>query len=1100
MNGNKNSMLSDLVTVNQIVDLCIDQDLYDILEEIIIFSPSGSKNINIFRDEAKKKQEREQCIYITEIPVSRIVLSKSLLGDGNRLVTNSEIDLDGSDSELRSWSDLFWAKAIRAEIRKYNKDSWSKYYDQLIFFLETRMPKSNLDSDRIFFHFLMELSAAAFKEASYGYAERARLIIEKIITGDQKKDRDLYGTFYDRWVWYNMGLAYQHMGFHQLAVLDYNRVISKFMNWAKSSGRSYKEPNVALELLFDVIPSIHQRAEVSLQLQLGYHALQTVSEPLLGVDLDGCLRELANGSQTLIQRAASNILKNKSLLQLKALLQLMELEKAEDFCKNSIDSSIYGSPEFRWGSTMMSLPSCPSKTGQPPFRIKFIEESVTWFLEKANMLYGSINDLEPDILNDQIHCLVERMEAVREVYWNWVDDNFQDGMVYFSRWARLLNVSTNILKRISQLEMEDQIHELLHACLDFYLARRDKIPTTRDKRENHSRTLELENFKSDDLPDFANGLDAFYEIMSDILVRNESSKLKKAIEKYFETHNSGDPVAVFKEDHSQFLSALDEYEREFAENKRISALIRCNKRLIWNEKQRSEKGCESCMICTSEPKPVHLECFYGLLQCAGDYESSSEELLTSELQQKDYERIMDLAEEHMTHHLEDHSVQEPHKKSLHFVGLQRWNSETPAQGRSVGGGYFIYRTTDKGEVDFGIAIDPGFDFVRNLFRMGFSLKDVNIVLISHAHPDHIWDFESMVQLLKEAFSKGKKMHRLNVILSLGSYHRLQHIINNVKLRQFINPLVIDIRKELENNLDFLKLIQFYKNKLDEWSPILPGITNSFENPIVKITPTLAYHDDYTPQSDSFGFLIEFADIKSPIDNSNYFTFGYTGDTKWVSNDLYNDGCPIKSECEPEPLCHKDVAGQYLNCDVLLVHVGSLIDHKSKEPKKRLFNYYFGAEQCEKLIREKNHPYLMGIIRLMRNLHERSSKRTTGPSRLILVGEFGEEMRGGIRKDFIGRLRKGITPDWPVLPVDVGLDICLHEYDRGVEGQIFKFLCSICGKYHSLDAKTIRYTTFGQDEAIFYLCVTCDKSTPEDVRQDKLRQIYEIGKELRMLPN
>jgi hypothetical protein len=46
---------------------------------------------------------------------------------------------------------------------------------------------------------------------------------------------------------------------------------------------------------------------------------------------------------------------------------------------------------------------------------------------------------------------------------------------------------------------------------------------------------------------------------------------------------------------------------------------------------------------------------------------------------------------------------------------------------------------------------------------------------------------------------------------------------------------------------------------------------------------------------------------------------------------------------------------------------------------------------------------------------------------------------------------------------------------------------------------VQYITFGQDEAIFYVCSTCCKSAPDDVRQDKLRQIYESGRELRMLP-
>lgn len=64
--------------------------------------------------------------------------------------------------------------------------------------------------------------------------------------------------------------------------------------------------------------------------------------------------------------------------------------------------------------------------------------------------------------------------------------------------------------------------------------------------------------------------------------------------------------------------------------------------------------------------------------------------------------------------------------------LRRWQSFTPAlsMGSEVGhkgGGYFVYKTDEKGEVQEGLVIDPGFDFLENFFEEGFSIKDINAV-------------------------------------------------------------------------------------------------------------------------------------------------------------------------------------------------------------------------------------------------------------------------------------------------------------------------------------------------------------------------------------
>ena len=641
---------------------------------------------------------------------------------------------------------------------------------------------------------------------------------------------------------------------------------------------------------------------------------------------------------------------------------------------------------------------------------------------------------------------------------------------------------------------------LLRGALELYCSHRKVIPNILRPPDN--TTLKLDEFRSDGRPHFVDGLSSFYIEMSRILFgKGNGSVFKRLAEDTFKKLKKPveDPIQFLKHDHWQLLDAVDMYETEFGENQHIHALNRCNDRLVWSEVESPYKQCfENCILC--DPKTQ--ASFSGLLECAG--ECVNHPLITQyELNRFNYETIMSEAEDHFKDHLWGGSRHKPRRRTLRFIGLQRWNSLTPAQGRSVGGGYFIYRTDDRGTVDLGIVIDPGFDFVRNLFHMGFSLKDVDIVLISHAHPDHMWDFESMIHLLHEAQDKTQEGHRINVILTLAAYRRLEHIISNTTLREFMNPLVIDIRKEIElaffdrlacNDcvdikcsieeihtnycFTFCKAESTISDQTSEWrwNPLLPGIdkTNDVEGrkQLIEIWPTRAYHDDYSDKSDSYGFIIKFHGVPSPYQRNVDLKFGYTGDTKWVGGDLYNEGCPGYQRVK-SPRClknitnidthWKDVASQYADCDILLMHLGSIIEHK----KNKRFEDYKSAYDCEDLIRRMNHPYLMGTIRLLSDLHRLANVNKINTKKTILIGEFGEELRGGIRTDLVKRLKDGITANWSILPVDVGLDILLHDYCRKNERNQgdFKFLCAICDKFHAVN-DSIRYPRFGQDEAIF----------------------------------
>ncbi len=87
--------------------------------------------------------------------------------------------------------------------------------------------------------------------------------------------------------------------------------------------------------------------------------------------------------------------------------------------------------------------------------------------------------------------------------------------------------------------------------------------------------------------------------------------------------------------------------------------------------------------------------------------------------------------------------------------LRRWNSFTPALADTLnpskGGGYFLL--FKKEEERLGIVIDPGYDFLDNFFSQGFSITDIDTVVISHCHPDHTNDFPSLLSLFHERNKK-----------------------------------------------------------------------------------------------------------------------------------------------------------------------------------------------------------------------------------------------------------------------------------------------------------------------------------------------------------
>jgi hypothetical protein len=90
--------------------------------------------------------------------------------------------------------------------------------------------------------------------------------------------------------------------------------------------------------------------------------------------------------------------------------------------------------------------------------------------------------------------------------------------------------------------------------------------------------------------------------------------------------------------------------------------------------------------------------------------------------------------------------------ALEFVCLRRYSSAYPIlprphEFRSHGGGYFVRcHPGGKGRETLGIAVDPGTSYVECLYRAGFGLADIDVVIVTHDHVDHASSFEPLLAL------------------------------------------------------------------------------------------------------------------------------------------------------------------------------------------------------------------------------------------------------------------------------------------------------------------------------------------------------------------
>lgn len=134
-----------------------------------------------------------------------------------------------------------------------------------------------------------------------------------------------------------------------------------------------------------------------------------------------------------------------------------------------------------------------------------------------------------------------------------------------------------------------------------------------------------------------------------------------------------------------------------------------------------------------------------------------------------------------------------------FNVLRRWNSYTPLLCSDIlntsGGGYYI---AWKG---LGIVVDPGIGFLRNALSMGYSIQDIDIIILTHSHVDHTADFEGINTLLYTINEKKKEnetedVYKVRLMASVGAANKFFNMLS-LSYDNFLDVTVIRPNQEFK---------------------------------------------------------------------------------------------------------------------------------------------------------------------------------------------------------------------------------------------------------------------------------------------------------------
>jgi hypothetical protein len=305
-----------------------------------------------------------------------------------------------------------------------------------------------------------------------------------------------------------------------------------------------------------------------------------------------------------------------------------------------------------------------------------------------------------------------------------------------------------------------------------------------------------------------------------------------------------------------------------------------------------------------------------------------------------------------------------------LVVLRRWqsfNPKIPRFGYQVrGGGYFLLW---QGK---GIVIDPGFDFIQNFYEQGFSLEDIDAIVITHSHPDHDDDLSTLTTLFKEWNDFNERsgealLKPWDLFLNESTHKKFSSWLQaaSVRVGRIISLPMLCWDKDTDHpkNGPMRGKNIIIDLRLPSTSDNVNS-SNAAYNLQIEVVP--AWHDDVIGQTASVGLIFHL----STVDHRFVGKIGYTGDSGAYGLGMLSGGEIPK------------ITEQYCNCDIVIAHLGDIrlreVAHamggwKNPNPLMQLVEDLFSKE-CKKqpspdttqliVQRLRNFMYFLSILNLI----------------------------------------------------------------------------------------------------------------------------------------
>lgn len=474
--------------------------------------------------------------------------------------------------------------------------------------------------------------------------------------------------------------------------------------------------------------------------------------------------------------------------------------------------------------------------------------------------------------------------------------------------------------------------------------------------------------------------------------------------------------------------------------------------------------------------------------------------------------------------------------TMNLVCLRRYSSffpflPRPRSFRAPGGGYFVrLRECGKEAAPFGIAIDPGPSFIENLYRCGYGLADIHMIVITHDHADHIASLDALLALIdyrreldEVRFSKAEKLAIVGNESVCDRYSFFKKKENGT-LKVLTFKEIWEITKNPHKRAGRVKAAKIF---------LLPET--------LTIEPVRSWNHDDTAGSIAQAFLLGLG----PVEDRS--TILFTGDTG-LPPDLAKESGGSGEEHEGYAAGDKDLSEAIKEADIVVAHLSSVplrelreLAELNPETSEAVTEYreiwekavgkakHFdgmradneeGFDQTRFLLKQirfgfrtrgaidkdelsvsplsdlgdireqrNRHLYLTGLLGVAQAIAGRTEEEQEKKSPpVLLIGELREEL-GTFRTRIASSINRHVFGPGEGRPKALTADIGLRLRLSGPSGgeRSTRVLCSTCDLDNDLipeerfhPAREIQEVCVkGEDEGVFYACALHDPNNRDD---------------------